>query len=113
MQANATEYTHHAPPFCLLVSFWILNLLWGCHGALWWRTGQSGNIQRLQWVQPQAQELEAPGNTQLHSLAYSLDVSALTGSNPAHSGFTATEGHCLAVHKNQLPSSSMASQPFK
>lgn len=70
-------------------------------------------VKRLQWVQPQAQELEAPGNTQLHSLAYSLDVSALTGSNPAHSGFTATEGHCLAVHKNQLPSSSVASQPFK
>lgn len=65
-----------------------------------------GSIQRLQRVQPQAQESEAPGSTQLHSLAYSLDVSALTGSNPAHSGFTATEGHCLAVHKNQLPPSS-------
>lgn len=82
-------------------------------GALWLGMGQSRSTQRLRQICPHAHKLEALWSTQLHPLACSLDVSALTGSNPAHSGFRATEGHCLTMRKNQLPPSSTKSQPFK
>lgn len=99
--------------FHLLVSLWISNSLPGCQEAPWLGTGQKRSTQRLRQIHPHTHKPEALWSTQLHLLACSLDVSALTCSNPAHSGFRATEGHCLTMPKNQLPPSSMTSQPFK
>lgn len=82
-------------------------------GARQQGSGQKRSTQRLRQIHPHTQKSEALWSTQLHPLACSLHVSALTRSNPAHSGFRATEGHCLTMHKNQLPPSSMTSQPFK